>query len=454
MSQSSNGTLRRLIDATRSRLWPLPVLAIVLAVAAGILIPHLDRSVDEHLPGWLDTFVFSGDAGAARSVLSTIANSLITVTSLTFSLTVVTLQLASSQFSPRLLRTFTRDVFVQATLGIFLATFTFSLTVLRSVRSTPDSGNGAAHVPDLAVTIAFLLALASVVSLILFLAHLTTQIRVETMLRTVHHDARDTLKDTLSPRSSSSSDATPAPSTVIATIWAQDSGFIVNLDRAALVEIAREADVTIVTSRQIGDFVVAATPVGFIAVGEDSDVDRAESKEVAERAASKIHVGVERTASQDIAYGLRQLTDVAVKALSPGINDPTTAIHALGHSSALLTELMTRELGSEALCDDDGVTRLIVDTPSFSELLDLAVAQPRKYGQADSRVMLRLSQLLCDIAWHAEIDHRPAILSQLGRLRTTISRQDFDVQEKGALNALGRTVESIIRGSQDGLLAG
>lgn len=129
----------------RSRLWPLPAIVVVAAVAAGLGLPHLDAYLDERLPDQLAGLLFGGDPDAARTLLDTVASSLITVTALTFSLTVVTLQLASSQFSPRLLRTFSRDLFVQTTLALLLGTFAYSLAVLRSVRS--GSGDTAAADP-------------------------------------------------------------------------------------------------------------------------------------------------------------------------------------------------------------------------------------------------------------------------------------------------------------------
>ncbi len=170
--------LAALRDATRSQLWPLPVVSVVAALIIGLAVPHLDAAVDGSLPDWLSAVTFGGDAGAARTVLDAVSSSLITVTSLTFSLTAVTLQLASSQFSPRLLRTFTSDMFVQATLGVFLATFTYSLTVLRTVRSSDAAVPQ--FVPRLSVTLSFLLAIASVIVLIVFLAHLARQIRLFT----------------------------------------------------------------------------------------------------------------------------------------------------------------------------------------------------------------------------------------------------------------------------------
>lgn len=151
--------------------WPIPVLAVVLAVFLGTALPTMDSAVDGELPDSVTVLLFSGGPEAARSVLQAISGSLITDTSLTFSLTVVTLQLASSQFSPRLLRTFTSDPFVHGTLALFLAAFAFALTVLRSVRG--ERNGTSPFVPETSVTVAFVLAIASVIALVLFLAHLT-----------------------------------------------------------------------------------------------------------------------------------------------------------------------------------------------------------------------------------------------------------------------------------------
>lgn len=158
-----NGLTARWSDALRTELWPLPTAAVALAVVLGTMLPALDAAVDGRLPDRISVLLFSGGPEAARAVLQAIAGSLITVTSLTFSLTVVTL-------------------------ALFLAAYAFSLTVLRSVR---DEGNGnEAFVPEISVTMAFVLAIASVIGLVLFLAHLTREIRVETMMRRVNVERR------------------------------------------------------------------------------------------------------------------------------------------------------------------------------------------------------------------------------------------------------------------------
>lgn len=179
------------------------------------------------------------------------AGSLITVTSLTFSLTVVTLQLASSQFSPRLLRTFTRDRVVHLTLAIFLATFTYALTVLRTVRTSGDSRT--VFVPQIAVTTAFLLALVSVLALVLFLAHLAAEIRVETALRNVHAEATETVQRVLQKRDpSAASTAPPVAPADAELLCSRSSGFLVRVDEQALLRAVTDAGAVLLLSAHPG----------------------------------------------------------------------------------------------------------------------------------------------------------------------------------------------------------
>ena len=444
MKLSLKRAVQTVQDGVRTQLWPLPVLGVILAVAAGVLVPLLDVRLDTHLSGLLNTLIFNGDPGAARTVLSAVASSLITVTSLTFSLTVVTLQLASSQFSPRLLRTFTQDLFVQVTLAIFLATFTFSLTVLRSVRS-PSEG-GAVFVPRLSVTVAFLLALASVVALVLFLAHLTRQIRVETMLQRVYDDAASTMATNLTrhddPDANRSTPERPAGGTHV--LMATSSGFLTSIDQDDLLDAATAADAVVAIERHPGSFVVKGTPLGHAwsrggdLLGSD-ELDRLRKK-----VAATVNLGPERTAAQDVGYGLRQVTDIVNKALSPGINDPTTAIHGLGQTSALLSELTDYDLGPLVLHDDHDQPRIVLHRPGFPALLELAVSQPRSYGESDPQVLGRLYEVLTDLAWHSRPEHHQPVLDQLRRLDDTTSEQDLDDTETARLSHLSQDVRSIL----------
>lgn len=435
------------LDTVRSQLWPLPVVAVILAAVVGVLLPHLDAAVTGSVPSWLGGLLFGGDADAARTVLSAVSSSLITVTSLTFSLTVVTLQLASSQFSPRLLRTFTSDIFVQATLGLFLATFTYSLTVLKSVRNGSDGD--IPFVPRISVTTSFVLALASVIGLVVFLAHLARQIRVETMLRDVHRDASAVVDAVLQPWPDSDvRPDLPAVPDRAAVLLAATSGFVVRLDEGELLAAAVDADVVLVLGAHPGRPLVQGTPIGQAWSSSGALSDKWEQFQ--DRVAEAVRVGYERTAAQDIGYGLRQLTDVANKALSPGINDPTTAIHALGHISALLCELGDREVGPVVLRDDDDQVRAVLLRPDLAELVDTALTQPRRYGASDPAVMGRMFDLLAELAWRFPPGQHFVVRGQLARLRATVAAQDFDAAEIEQLQARSARVDEWLAESAKG----
>ena len=432
-----------LLDAWRTQLWPLPAAGIALAIGLGVALPRLDAAVAGRLPATFTAYLFSGGPEAARTVLSVIAGSLITVTSLTFSLTVVTLQLASSQFSPRLLRTFTQDRFVHASLAMLLATFTYAVTVLRTVRASLDSQ--AAFVPQMSVTVAYLLGLSSVLVLVLFLAHLARQIRVESMMRAVHTESNATMRRMLADGTDREPQP-PVPPPTAVQLCAAASGFLTSVDEPALLAAAVDANAVVLLDRLPGDSIIAGTPIATAWTFDGgSALEKPVVEALAPRVAAGVRVGFERTAAQDVAFGLRQLVDVAVKALSPGINDPTTAIHALGHVAALLCEAVGHDLGPRVLCDEAGRARVVLQRPDLAILLELAVAQPRRYGCADPDVLVRLLTLLREVAWHTRTGaQRSAVEEQLQRTRATIAEQSFDDAERSRLDTLARTVPAAL----------
>ena len=437
--------LRRRWDATtdawRTQLWPVPAVAVTAAVGLGVWLPWMDARFDDVLPDGVLAYLFTGGPEAARTVLSVIAGSLITVTSLTFSLTVVTLQLASSQFSPRLLRTFARDRLVHLSLGLLLGTFTYTITVLRTVRASLSDQE--AFVPQAAVTIGYLLALVSVMTLVVFLAHLAQQVRVEWMLREVHSDAKATIRRVLDDGSRGRPRLPALPprradgqEQETVRLCAAYSGFFTSINEEALLAAAVQASAVVYVDRLPGDSLIAGTPVARACSQENgspmSDCDR---DELQRAAGAAIGVGFERTAVGDIAFGLRQIVDVTVKALSPGVNDPTTAVHGLGHLSALLCEAASKDLGARLLTDQDGQVRVVLRRPDFAELLELAVAQPRRYGAGDPDVLSRIVLLLGEVAWTVTAPGQlQAIGAQLERVSTTAARQEFDDTEQQRLH--------------------
>jgi len=414
-----NARATHVLDTLRTQLWPLPALAVALAVVMGVALPALDSAVDGELPENVGAFLFSGGPEAARSILQAISGSLITVTSLTFSLTVVTLQLASSQFSPRLLRTFTSDRFVHGTLALFLAAFAFALTVLRTVR---DEGSGnTAFVPEISVTVAFALAIASVVGLVLFLAHLAREIRVETMMRRVNLETQETI-DRVFADDRPTQGPGPVPASRAVPINSYSSGFLTSVDKDALLRTVTTCGAVVRLDLPPGSSLVVGVPFATAwALDKGTALGEEARETLTQEVNAALATGFERTNVQDVGFGFRQLVDVAVRALSPGINDPTTAVHVIGHLSDLLCRLADKNPGAEHLTDDDGRIRVVLSLPTLRDLLDMAMDQPRKYGAADPAVADRLLGLLHELTWcDPKGQYREEILEHLEQMRIAI----------------------------------
>ncbi|MEO6827481.1 MAG: DUF2254 domain-containing protein [Microbacteriaceae bacterium] len=415
--------LARITESVESRLWPLPVAAVLLSVALGVVLPRIDLLIDAGLSAEVDSVIFNGGAETARSVLSSIAGSLITATSLTFSLTVVALQLASSQASPRVLRLFARDRRVHTTLAVFLGTFAYSITVLRSVRSATNDASE--FVPRIAVTAGFALTLISVIMLVFFLAHLAAQLRVETILKSIHAETDRTID--LVGDGYAAAEGYPlrirTPETKN-TVTATSSGFITSRDRVALVGFADSRGIVIEEVKRVGDNIVTDTPLAFWWTHPDHDAGP-DPMEVQNAVRGAHAIGYERTAAQDVDYGVQQIVDIGVRALSPGINDPTTAVHALGHLSALISRIVALPQLPAGLVGPDGWLCVVTMTRRPGESVHNALSQIRHYGAADPSVVTRFLQVISDLAYTChDGDVRAALAKQLEALEQQLQHDD------------------------------
>ena len=441
-SRPRGGRLQALRASATGALWPLPTAAILVAVGLGIGLTELDQA----LAFGQDPvrLVFTGGPSAARTLLSAIASSLISATTLLFSLTIVTLQLASSQYSPRLLQTFVRDRVVQVCLGTLLGTFVYALVVLRTVRSA-DEAEGSSFVPRISVTVAFLLTLGSVAALVTFLSHQTRQLRVETMMRDVHEESSRTWAR-LQERQEDEQPDRPLPEVpgTARPLCARSSGFLVQVAEGPLLEAVTGAGAALLLDRRPGDPVVVGTPIAWVWPRGTGDAVPAD--ELEEALHRSVDLGHERADLIDPSYGLRKLVDIAARALSPGINDPTTAGHALSHVSALVGDAAARDTWHRRLTDEDGVERLLLRSWTFPELLDLGVTQVRHYGRDDLTVVDRLFALLAEVAWRARTP------VQRGAVR---GARDALVEQSQASPPAGRTPEDVQRWARtvDGALA-
>ena len=389
--------LGALVEYLRGSLWFGPTLAVIFAVVLGLALTGVSPSPGSRL----GRLVFSGTAQGAGAILGVIATSVITVTTLVFSLTVLTLQLASQQFSPRLLRTFLREGRNQVVLSVFLATFVYALVVLRAVRS----GSGTAEeVSGLAVSVAFLFMLATIAAFVAFIDHIAQSLRIDTLMRQVESDTRSVI-DAQHPQQRGEDDAPPIPVQPgdAVPVPARRSGFVTGVSPQSLKRIAARHDVVLAVGPKLGDRVIQGSPLVLSWPHRQGD-DGPDADTLVADVHDAVTLNFERTMQQDVAYGLRQLVDVAVKALSPGVNDPTTAVHAIGHLASLLCVLVVRDLSPLVETDGDGVVRVVVETHDVSYYLDLACRQIRLYGASDPVVAVELLQMLRDVASCATAD--------------------------------------------------
>lgn len=399
-------------ERLRSSLWFWPSIAVVVALVAGVVLPRMEAGSD------VATFGFAGTPEGARAVLATVAGSLITVTSLTFSLTVVALQVASSQFTPRLMGTFLADRGNQAVLSVFLGTFTYTLAVLPSVRSESEARGS--FVPEVAVALGLALTLVSVAMLVYFIHHLTQQLRVESVLGEVQHDALKLIRGALPSRDESpeAADAPSVPRDAL-RLRVQRAGYLQTVSLEGLRKVALDHGMVVYLRPVVGTHLTVGSTLAWAwpcdaANGENAALDEDAVEELAHRLHDGIHIGNERTLQQDVAFSIRQLVDVAARALSPGINDPTTAVAALGAMSTVLVELVGRRLEPKIATDDAGRVRVVVEQPTFGEILALACDQPRRYGRAEPAVLTEVLRMLTDLAEVTEDDgHRDVIAAQV-----------------------------------------
>ncbi|HWG84053.1 MAG TPA: DUF2254 domain-containing protein, partial [Deinococcales bacterium] len=380
-------------DALRSSLWLIPAL---MTLAAGAL-SAVTLALDGRLRGAGGAFawVYSGSAEGARSVLATIAGSMMTVTGTTFSITVAALTLASSQFGPRLLRNFMRDRGNQVVLGTFIATFVYCLLVLRMVRG----GDGDQAVPHLSVTVGVLLSLLSLGALIYFIHHVAMSMQAAHVIANVGRDLDRAIEELFPQQVGREREVPAAGASGLPAGFEEEavpvavagSGYVQALDNGALMRLAVERDLVLRVEARPGDFRVSGAPLVLAWPPE-----RAGGLERAVNAA--FAVGMQRTQAQDVEYGINQLVEIAVRALSPGVNDPFTAVACVDRLSDTLVRLARQPEPSAWRHDPGGRLRIVAHPYDFVSEVRASFNQIRQYGRGSAAVSIRLLESLAAVA--------------------------------------------------------
>lgn len=414
---------RRLVDG----FWFVPgAIAISLSLLAFLAL-EADRRLE--VDGL--AFAFGGDADAARNVLSTIAGSLITVAGLTFSITIVVLTLVSSQYTPRAVRGFLADRLNQAVAGAFVGIFAYCLIVLGAVRSEEAAFR---FVPVVSVSVSLLLALTALALLVVFVHHMGQNIQASNIAARI---GRETLRavERLYPEQFGEPGGEDPGATVERWRSAEEPG-VVTGTRAGFVQlISIEGIKSCLETRPLrvhvpvrpGEFVTPETRL--VEVWPRASVDRGS----ADRIRAQVTIGSERDVRQDAAYGFRQLADIALKALSPGVNDPTTAVEALGHSIAGLERLARRSIPSPVRRGADEQVVLVVAQADFAGFVETALGEIAHYAAANPRVVIEALNGLARVADAAEqvgADERLEILATMADEIAAHARDSAETQRE------------------------
>jgi uncharacterized membrane protein len=414
----------------------MAILALLLAAAMVWLDSH-------HMATWMDglPWLYAARPSGARSLLSSIGGSMIGVAGTTFSVTIAAVVYASGQYGPRLLSNFMSDRGNQVTLGTFIATFLYSLVVLRTIRSPDDAAGETAFVPQLAVLVGLLLVLCSIAVLIYFIHHVPSRIHINSVIERIgdrllleidHRfpkligDPVDMPDDAGAIPTAFASDATPAMLRQRVCVRARDAGYVQLIDADALLQVARDQDLVVRLQYQPGDFIHRGSTLM-----EVWPADRLDDKAI-DALRDSFASGSRRTALQDLRFLIDELVEIAARALSPGVNDPFTANSCLDWLGAALADLGRLELPSRLRADDDGQLRVITHPVTFAGFVDRAFGALSQYASADMIAGKRFLAVLGDVALGCDAPER------IGKL-ASVTRQFRDLADE-ALTGVNRDV--------------
>jgi uncharacterized membrane protein len=392
----------RLVDHIRSSLWFVPV----ACVAAGVALSFATLWIDDAFDHELIPQSFTGGPDAALTILAAVATSMVSLAALVLTITMVVVQLAMGQFSPRIVQTILRDKPSQFAIGIFVATFAHAMLAMRDVQT----GSGGGTVPGLAVVVAFLLVLISIAVLVIYVHHIGRSLRVSALIELVGKDTRKQL-DAFYPQPS---DADGQPDGA-AVVCVPQSGVVCHVDFDRLVTQARDARCCLELVPAFGEFAASGAPLLRVLEGDPSRLPR--------DVADSIVLGLERTLDQDVAYGLRMLVDIAERSLadSPFL-DPTTAVQAIDRLHDCLRQLARRPFPDGVHRDADGVVRLVVPVMSWEAYVRLAFDEIRQAGAASPQVARRMRASIEDLRDYAAEDRLPVLDEQLALLDEAVRR--------------------------------
>ena len=438
------------LDRIRSSFWFLPAVMASGAMVLAFATVALDTPVTDWLArNW--GLTYTGGAAGASALLGAIAGSMITIAGVVFSMTLVALSLASSQLGPRLLRNFMRDTTTQVVLGTFVATFLYCLLVLRTIRRAEES----LFVPHLSVSLGVLLAVVSVGVLIYFIHHVSVSIQANEIVARVGKELIEEI-ERLFPenigRGASRIPTKPPNADFLdrfdreaRPIGSTGDGYLQFIDGDALMALAMQEDIVIRVERRPGHYVVATRPLVLVWPGNKV------TDQLMDRVNCAFALGNQRTSGQDIEFAVNQLVEIAIRALSPGVNDPFTAMTCVDRLGSALCRLAQQDMPSPYRYDTQDQLRVITPVFTFPDVTDAAFNQIRQYSRSSTAVTIRLLETITEVARSAHrSEDRVALLRHAkmiargagGGLPEAEDRQEVEKRFQSASRLLNEVPDS------------
>jgi len=422
-------------EELRTNLWLVPLIEIVAAVVLFGITFALDRAAFDgafRVPSW----ALSGSPDAARQILTTVAAAIITVVGVVFSIVIVALTLTSTQFGPRMLRNFIRDPGTQITLGTFVGTFVYSVLALGSI-GQESRGD---FVPHISITVTLALLVIDLGVLIYFIHHIATQIQLPQVIASIARDLAKAI-ETHAGNAAATKAAPSAAATLAALgqdggiVAAPRSGYLQFIDRRTLVRIASGADVVIQMTHRPGHFLVQGYPYATVWPADQVDV-------VARELARSHVTGPYRTLAQDVSFGLDQLVEIALRALSPAVNDTFTAMTCIDWIGDSLYKVTGNWQPQHVYCDAQGEVRVITTEPSYQRLVQRSFEKVRQAGKGMPAIMIRQLDALAKIMQRSQTQEERELLARQAAMIERLAVASVD--EPADLADVRRAYQAVI----------
>lgn len=444
-NKSYMGKIRFLWKELTGSFWFIPMLIILFSIGLATFLIYLDRTLDVSSIKYL-SYIFTESADSARSVLSTISGAMIGVAGTVFSITLVALTLASSQFGSRLLKNFMHERINQVVLGTYVSTYIYCLIVLNVVKEN-DAGT---FIPTLSILAAIIIAIGNIVLLIVFIHFISISIQADKVVSDISVSLMNNIERIFSEELGDE-DSSPVNETESLDHYIKDfshskilqspkSGYLQYLHNISLFKAAKENEYLIVSHHKIGGYIVKGEPI--ITLYSKTKF----TEESSTNFENNFVLGNSRTTQQDAEHSIHQMVEIACRALSPGINDPFTAIACIDNLTSTLCYLTRVKFPSKYKFEDDQL-RYVFNPLTFQGMLDAAFLQIRQFSKGSPAVVIRLMEAMITIYNYSRFDVHKDAVKEHAEMVLKVAEDSFE--ESHDLKDMRRRSRKILKDSED-----